>query len=118
MLERKECAECGDKISSGDLRDGIARQVKDQYYCRKCTLDLGLLSRRGSDTDAFINGVHNVLGDVEITAKETLQVERKARKQVALFLERVLAHVRAHPSWAREDIIAYLENLLKEEGSR
>ena len=112
MFEREVCSECGAKISSVDLKDGIARQVEGRFYCRTCLLDLGLLTRRKGDTESFISEIKNVLGDVELTQQETVQVERKTRVQVNNFLETILSTINSHPSWDRDDITAYLRKLL------
>ena len=89
MFERETCGECGTKISTVDLKDGIARQVEGQHYCRTCLLDLGLLTRRKGDTESFISEIKNVLGEVELTQQETVLVERKTRVQVNNFLENI-----------------------------
>ena len=112
MFEREICSECGAKISTVDLKDGIARKVEGRFYCRTCLLDLGLLTRRKGDTESFISGIKDVLGDVELTQQETVQVERKTRVQVNNFLEDILSEIDSHPSWDRNDIIAYLRKLL------
>lgn len=112
MLKKESCAECGDRIGSGDIRDGIAREIKGQLYCRKCILDLGLIVRRGGETEAFLDGVKGVLGDVELTPQETVQVERKARRQAAVMLESILDTIDDHPSWDRADIIQHIKGLI------
>lgn len=112
MLKRETCSECGAKISKIDLKDGIARQVEGKFYCRTCLLDLGLLTRRKGDTESFISEIKNVLGEVELTKQETVQVERKARVQVTNFLENILNVIETHPSWNRDDIIAHLKRMM------
>jgi hypothetical protein len=112
MLKRETCSECGSKISTVDIKDGIARKVEGKFYCRTCLLDLGLLTRRKGDTEAFITGIKDVLGKVEMTHQETLLVERKTRVQVNNFLETILSTIEAHPSWTRGDITEYIKKLL------
>ena len=114
MFERRDCAHCGTKVSAADLRDGIAREVKGQLYCRKCVLDLGLLARRGGETDRFLNNMREVLGEVDMSPQETLLVERKTKRQVARLLEDALKEIQAHPSWERADIVAFLGSFFAE----
>ncbi|MFH1707642.1 MAG: hypothetical protein ABIF71_06975 [Planctomycetota bacterium] len=114
MFDRRTCAHCNEKVSSADLRDGLAREVKGALYCRKCVLDLGLLARRGVETDRFFSNVREVLGDVNLSPQETLLVERKTRRQVAVIMEQALKDIEAHPSWERADITAHLKRLFAE----
>ncbi len=112
MLKREECAECGVKISSADIRDGLAREHEGKIYCRKCILDLGLLVKRASETESFLDGVKGVLGELELSRQETVQVERKTRKQVAVLIENIIQKLEDHPSWGREDILRYIRSLM------
>jgi hypothetical protein len=111
-MKRNICSECGSKISSYDIKDGLARQIKDKIYCRTCLLDLGLLSERRSDTESFITEVRSVLGEVELSPQETVLVERKTRVQVVNLIEDIIKTVNDHPSWGREEILRYIRSLL------
>ena len=67
------CAECGARVPRDDLESGIAREIGDALYCRRCLVSFGLGRRpRASETETLLSSFRDVVGELTLKPKASL----------------------------------------------